>query len=197
MKMRTATFAVAALLASQALAAPVQWPASQGGNDHYYDWVPGYLTWSDARTAAESSIFLSTPGHLATIVTPAENAFFQSHFSQSTGPTLIGWLGGYQDPASPDYSEPAGGWRWVTGEPWTFTKWWTDKNLPDDFNGQQDYLRTQPVGPDIFWDDIENDPNPYYIGGYFVEYPVPEPALAVPMLLASSLYLTRRRRPNQ
>jgi hypothetical protein len=28
------------------------------------------------------------------------------------------WLGGYQDRNSPQYAEPYGAWKWVTGEPW-------------------------------------------------------------------------------
>ena len=38
--------------------------------------------------------------------------------------TSKGWIGGYQDMNASDYSEPDGGWKWVTGEPWSFIGWW-------------------------------------------------------------------------
>ena len=38
------------------------------------------------------------------------------------GPLDVWWLGGYQDTSTPDYREPGGGWRWVTGEPWGYTR---------------------------------------------------------------------------
>lgn len=138
-------------LAGAAFAAPVQWPQGLGGNDHYYDWVPGYNTHTGASAAASGLSFSGMQGYLATLTTPAENTFFESKFSQSgSGQTLIGWLGGFQNTSAPDYSEPAGGWRWNTGETWGFTKWWTLHNFPDNFNGPQNFLRTQPVGPDVF-----------------------------------------------
>ena len=28
------------------------------------------------------------------------------------------WIGGWQDINDPDYSEPGGGWKWLTGEEW-------------------------------------------------------------------------------
>jgi hypothetical protein len=174
----------------------VQWPTASGGNGHYYDWIPGYIRWTDAKTAAMSLSFSGAQGHLATIATSAENDFFKSKFSQTgSGQTLIGWLGGFQDTTAPDFSEPAGGWRWVTGEPWTFTSWWTAQGFPDEFlNHSQNFVRTQPVGPDVFWDDIENDPGPGLIGGYFVEYPVPEPAGFAIMTIFTIATAARRLR---
>jgi hypothetical protein len=181
---------------STATAAPVQWPVIEGGNNHFYDWVPGYMTWTDARNAASSMTYSGFSGYLATVTSSSEQGFFQQHFSQTgAGSTLIGWLGGYQDTSAPDYTEPSGGWRWTSGEPWGFTTWWTDRGLPDDFNGSQDYLRTQPVGSNVFWDDIENDPDASYIGGFFVEYPVPEPT-SITILALGCLLGARQRRPR-
>lgn len=181
-------------LAAPLRSAPVQWPTSQGGNGHYYDWVPGTLSWTDAKNAAASSTFGGVHGYLATITTQSENDFFASQFSQTSGQTLIGWLGGFQDRTAPDYSEPAGGWRWVTGEPWSYTSWWTAKGLPDDFGGHQDFLRTQPVGSTVYWDDIQENPGSGGVAGYFVEYPVPEPAALGVLILGGLVFLTRVRR---
>jgi hypothetical protein len=54
--------------------APVQWT----GNQNYYDFVAGSLTWHEAKTAAEGMRFMGTPGHLATITSQSENDFILS-----------------------------------------------------------------------------------------------------------------------
>ena len=48
------------------------------------------------------------------------------------------WLGGFQDLTSPNYSEPSGGWTWVTGEPWSYTNWFPGE--PNNTGGGEDYL---------------------------------------------------------
>jgi len=67
-------------------------------------------------------------GHLATITSEAENAFIYGLASNNialwhslpNGCVLGPWLGGTQPTGS---SEPGGGWRWVTGETWSYTNW--------------------------------------------------------------------------
>ena len=96
-----------------ATAAPVQWTIAAGGNDHYYDYVTSTLVWDDAKVAAESSTYLGSPGYLVTITSLDESDFVFG--TVAGGEELYFWLGGYQDHAAPDYSEPSGGWRWVSG----------------------------------------------------------------------------------
>src|SRR5262249_15005848 len=48
------------------------------------------------------------------------------------------WIGAFQDHSAANYSEPAGGWKWVTGEPWSFTSWKAGE--PSNFGGNEDYL---------------------------------------------------------
>lgn len=55
-------------------------------------------------------------GHLATATSAKEMDFIVDSGYR-------GALGGYQDLGASDYSEPDGGWRWVTGEPWDYTEW--------------------------------------------------------------------------
>lgn len=181
-------------LSSYVQATPVQWPVSEGGNGYYFDWVPGYLTWTNADAAASALTFDGVHGYLATITSQPENNFFESQFSQSTGQTLIGWLGGYKNLAEADPSNPAVGWNWVTGEPWSYTAWWTAEGEPDNDGGNQNYVRTQPDGSAVYWDDIENDPGNSYIGGYFVEYAVPEPASALSLAFVISMLSMRRKK---
>ncbi len=164
-----------------AAAAPAQWTVGSGGNGNYYDYVPGYLTWQQARVAAEALAFQGLSGRLVTVNSAAEKDFINGAVSNAQG-----WLGGFQDTAAPGFSEPSGGWRWITGEPWSYTNWFP--GFPDEFNNaQQNFLRCG----DALWDDIQNDPGAGSVGGYFVEY-VPEPAVAAPLALVA--VAVRRRR---
>ena len=100
---------------------PIQWRASEGGNGRWYEvrTVPSGLNWNQARSAAAA-----LQGALASFETIEEFNFVASglairplfwtqRFNFWRGP----WIGGYQDPADPMFSEPAGGWRWVSGQP--------------------------------------------------------------------------------
>jgi hypothetical protein len=100
---------------------PIQWRASEGGNGRWYEvrTVPSGLNWNQARSAATA-----LQGALASFETIEEFDFVASglairplfwtqRFNFWRGP----WIGGYQDPADPMFSEPAGGWRWVSGQP--------------------------------------------------------------------------------
>src|SRR5689334_4864114 len=98
-------------LAISASAAPIQWSAAAGGNDHFYEFVVApNIKWTDASAAAQARSFDGVQGYLATLTSAGENAFMAANFSAEAGPDQNGWLGGYQDTTAPDYSEPAGGW---------------------------------------------------------------------------------------
>ena len=108
-------------VASQVVAQQaVEWKVSDGGNGHWYQWikVPSGITWTQAR-----DLCLSRAGHLATSTSFAENTFlFNLTLPTSAWQNRFGpWLGGFQ---APNFPEPAGGWQWVTGEPWSWTAWW-------------------------------------------------------------------------
>jgi hypothetical protein len=91
----------------------VQWTTADGGNGHWY--LPTTQTFAHFRDA--SAWAQSRGAHLATLTSSEENSFAAN---LAPGDFL---LGGYQDVASPSYSEPGGAWRWVTDEPWVFTSW--------------------------------------------------------------------------
>jgi len=107
----------------------VQWRPVDGGNGHFYRAVsvPQGISWTDASRAAKRA-----GGHLATITSAAENAFVYDLIKDSVywykycGP----WIGAYQPEGSP---EPAGGWRWVTSEPFTYTNWHSGQ--PNEWQG--------------------------------------------------------------
>jgi hypothetical protein len=156
----------------------VVWSVANGGNGHWYRVVsvPGGITWTDAKKAAESA-----GGYLATITSAEENAFVYSladddRFWHLTGPSNDGpWLGGA-------YDKETKAWRWNTGEAWNYTNW---------FPGQPDHLslptRTFPQDRFHFYggaykrtpmwgDNWHDNPNPV---AYVVEWNTqPEPSVS-------------------
>ncbi len=152
-------------------AAPVQWEISAGGNGHWYEviLVPTGISWTAARDAA-----IARGGYLATITSAQENDFVwglisdPKYWYEYAGGGFGGpYIGGYQDRNSQDYSEPAGGWQWVTDEPWSYTNWMD--GTPDNYSSpvpgfgrEEDHLqyisRSLPLS--TTWNDINDDEYP-------------------------------------
>jgi hypothetical protein len=145
------------------------WSQADGGNGHVYEYVLQRLSWSDAALAAQQTIYEGAHGHLATITSQVEHDFIASRIS---GRQL--WIGAYQSQAASDYAEPAGGWRWVTNEPWQFTRWHPANPDNDDEGAPENYLETYSEGGALYWNDMahedSNDPH-----GYLIEYPIDAP----------------------
>jgi len=196
MRCHLSSFAVFAIACSlcvpeRATAVPVFWSPDVGGNGHYYEIVLtdlfSQVPWTGARDAAAARSYNSLPGHLVTITSSGEKGFLSSQFLLPGNGRV--WLGGYQDTAAVDYSEPAGGWRWVTGEPFSYTHWNQSANpnlnQPNNFHGNpENYLET--YNPPWTWNDITLSPVLTYgvaeaLVGYVVEYEsaVPEPSTFV------------------
>ena len=76
-------------------------------NGHSYFELETLYTWVDAKTIVDE---LET-GYLAIISSEGEKEFLRN---QSLGDI---WIGLYQDLNDPNFSEPAGGWKWVNGSP--------------------------------------------------------------------------------
>jgi len=138
-------------------------------NGHYYNAVsvPEGITWSDAKTASESSTYLGMNGHLATITSQGENDFIYNNLGVTPNDY---WLGAFQPDGS---QEPDGDWQWVTGEPWDYTNW--DPGEPtNDYEGGYGDLHPWGYPEDALqfhyndkWNDVTHD---FLIGGYVVEY---------------------------
>jgi len=171
MKKYAAILISALVFSYNVTSAPVQWRIADGGNDHYYERVPvaGNIHWVDANTAAEDRSYNGLSGHLATITSPEEQDFIISNLG---GSALLNeyWLGGYQPPGSP---EPGGNWRWVTGEPWSYTNWAPteptdsyDGHTPSIPRGSDEEALQFHRGTGEWNDNDEYDMQP----GYIVEY---------------------------
>lgn len=179
-----------AFIAQVGWAAPEEWPVSAGGTGHHFEaiLVTGGITWLTAAADATDR-----GGYLATITSGAENefifdliksvpAFWIPDGVNAAGP----WLGGFQPPGS---GEPAGGWTWVTGEPWSYTRWASAE--PDNLHGTEDRLhyfdkgiQSQPT-----WNDV---PGNYLLPGYILEIPEPS-SLALLATVIGAVMLRPRR----
>ena len=136
-------------------------PILNPGNGHYYDWV-NYgqpIDWDTARILAQASSHNGLAGHLLTVNDVSEHLFITQNLLQQ------GWIGLYQDTNDPSYSEPAGGFKWVTGEPLGFFQPWAPGE-PNHGNGNEDYVELMTTGG---WNDAELSGGGF-ITGYFVEY---------------------------
>ena len=110
-------FATSAAHAQQA----VQWKVSDGGNGHWYlVSAPENRTWQSWH-----DLVTAFGGHLATVTSAAERDFIQPSVRNMIPLNRGAVLGARQDRNDPTWSEPSGGWQWVTGEPWSWTNWTT------------------------------------------------------------------------
>jgi hypothetical protein len=190
-------------------AAPTQWPVSEGGSGHYYEFVPtgpfAPLSWDQARAAAGARSHAGLPGHLATVTSAQEQLFLVSLWRGSRTPPGYYFLGGSQAEGAAGLTE---GWSWITGEPWEFTAWSVDPREPNDMSpggepqtverGNEQHLAFGTFGslnPLANWNDLNaRSPTPV-AAGYVVEFTVPEPSAASVIAGASMLLCLRRRRP--
>ena len=182
-------------VSARASAAPIQWSTASGGNGHWYEAVDLSLGWNEARALAESRSHLGMSGHLVTITSAAERNFLIANALPDSLPATLGihraWIGAYQDPSTPGFTEPAGGWRWVTGEDWDFESWATGEPNDCCFAGDppEDFAELHAGGD---WNDHEDG----FAIPFLVEYAaVPEPGAAL-LLCLGLVALTAGSRPT-
>jgi len=76
------------------------------------------LDWSEAVDYASGLTYEGSSGHLATITTKEEAELVYSILDGHSY-----WLGGFHNLNSQEYSEPSGGWEWITGETFNHDIW--------------------------------------------------------------------------
>jgi hypothetical protein len=165
------------VLASRALMASIAPAAAQSAstpilnpaNSHWYQLVraPSQINWPEARTAAQALFFAGYQGHLATITSADERQFVNTNVTGKSGLEAV-WLGGFQDSKAPDYREPDGGWRWVTGEPFQFTNWHAGE--PNDSPHDSNALQLTVIWGGEWDDRLATEAR---LPGYVVEYEPP------------------------
>ena len=115
-------FSVALVMVGSSMVAgqdAVQWRIEDGGNGHWYQMRAEEVTISQHRAVADA-----VSAHFVTI-TSAEEGVFVDQLRDTTA-NIAFVTGGYQDVTALDYSEPAGGWVWETGEPMDYMGWGVD-----------------------------------------------------------------------
>jgi hypothetical protein len=121
---------VALVGVGQAKASVITW----SGNGHSYELVTNpypYLTWQEARTAAQS---IGAGWDLATITSSDERSFvISSVLPVSNNSRDEYWLG-----ATDQVTE--GTWQWVTNEPFSYTDWHTILASEPDGGTSENYL---------------------------------------------------------
>jgi hypothetical protein len=192
-------FAVFVGSSSAASASPVQWTIGSGGNGHWYDVVfSNNPSWSNAQAQAAASVYGGANGYLATFTTRSEQEFVIQALGGGTTLNSL-WLGAYQDTSAPGFSEPYGGWRWITGETWLGVSPNDPITPRSDFGFNNTYFDGTPESFAITWwnsggiNDYTGAPNPAYgdgnggvARGYIVEFnvaAVPEPSTWAMMIL--------------
>ena len=147
-------------------------------NGHIYKFIPGQITFLNARTAASSSLYEGVPGYLVTITSADEQSFINS----KTDAKNI-WTG-----LSDEDSE--GDWIWLDGpEAGTVIRRGNSTSaVGDDYNVEGQYNNWAPNEPNECcsgedymvtswnngsqWNDFgpPSFPNDPSIGGYLVEF---------------------------
>lgn len=135
---------------------------------HWYEavLVSNGVTWPEANAAAARR-----GGYLCTVTNAAENTFVASlvnvsyYSDASINNDILGpWLGAFRNANDPQ-------WQWVTGEPFSFTAWYSGQ--PDGYGGSNQklqYYARFSVGST--WGDHPGTPITGYSlpRGYIVEY---------------------------
>jgi hypothetical protein len=134
----------------------VQWRVEDGVNGHWYRFVAQIQSWSVANGSA-----VSLGAHLVTFHSVAE-----SQFVRQLGPGSV-YIGLQQNPSSPAFAEPAGGWEWVTGEPITYSNWRVNTNgqgnEPNNIEGGPNDVAHVDGGPsDLTWNDVPRNGATYF-----------------------------------
>ena len=152
---------------------------TRGSNGHYYTYVNAGspLTFTEAKVRAAQMLppAAGFSTHLVTITSSTEesevaNLVPPTGYSEWFGSGMGPWIGAYQRNSSSAFSEPTGGWGWITGEPFNFTQWRSGE--PNNDQGIEDsaHLIKYTANSNVVeWNDLPNAVSPIAITGFVVE----------------------------
>ena len=141
---------VALMMCAASLGAAAQFDmmTEQGFDQVYQSDSTNFWLSHEAFSFVEAQTLINTPGaHLATFATLAES----NAVSNAIGNVSV-LFGLYQDAEDASYAEPAGGWKWVTGEELSWTNW--DSSQP---NNTSSFYGEESVGhlrENKKWNDV-------------------------------------------
>ena len=136
-------------------------PILNPANGNHYLLVDANLSWTDASAQASQTLFQGVPGHLVTFANQAELDWVLNNIMPGRP-----WIGLAQNLMSPTYAEPAGGFEWVTGEPFTFVNWANgEPNNTSASGGAEDFVEMFGSGE---WNDAED--NHAFTNQYLIEW---------------------------
>jgi hypothetical protein len=93
-------------------------PILDPNNGHYYEFVEGgSIWWSEANEQSNNSFYSGLSGKLVTLTTFKENDWVSAILNPRSN-----WIGAFHEVDDPSYRKPDGGWKWVTGEAWSFIR---------------------------------------------------------------------------
>ena len=142
---RAAAVACAMLASAVANATDaVQWRVEDGGNGHWYEVSIDISTWPAARDAC-----LARGGMLACCETTAECNFLRGQYPAGTDFIFVGL---FQDLSAPEYSEPSGGWKWLSGAPFDSSLW--QPGEPNNYFGDERFGELEGPGRPPFLNDV-------------------------------------------
>lgn len=154
-----------------AQAPAVQWTTASGGNGHWYQRVnlPSEITWTSSNAAANA-----LNGHLVTLTSATEQSWVYQTlvvgqsgcFTASWAIERAVWIGLFQDTTDPAYSEPNGGWKWVTNEPLNYNNW----HPGEPNNGSWENVAGMYLPLQGAWNDEPNDADIYCYSAYIIEW---------------------------
>ena len=149
-----------------------KWESYEG---HEYALTLEKRTWEDSQDEAADLGY-----NLVSINNANENNWLASQFNQQLPPpqSVYLWTGFYQDHDDPDYSEPTGGWKWISGEPVTWLGW-APPLEPTNHPPGEDYGTLTGTSE---WNDWGPERPDFYPIHGIIETPVVIPAPAALML---------------
>ena len=137
----------------------VQWRVADGGNGHWYRYLPADgATWDTCRALA-----IAMGAELASVLSPAEMNVVRTAQSLGLAQKEV-WLGGN----SPQGSDGLLGWVWSDGSPWGYAAWGLGK--PNNSGATRRFVVSFSAANVEVWDDYRDQDAAAYVGGAVIEW---------------------------